>query len=104
MKLRMLSLAVVLVVSSVLCGNASADWPGVHTRNMANAGSLWHDGSVGHENVYMDGGPLIGAKWRATKAWLKSSGHRDNLPVVVKRARRVPGGGVAVTGRKLFGR
>lgn len=85
---RMISFLCLLVVTMVsLPSTVQAETKAGHARSMAQQGGLFHDGSAGRENVYMDSGPRLGSRFRAKVAWRGSPGHRANLPMVGLRVR-----------------
>ena len=108
--LKNLSLLVLVVFCLVLVSTtAQAERPRAYGRSILG-GPLQHDGSVGHENLYADGGGRLGARVRAWSQWANSPGHASNLRAGVGAGplrTRVVGTratGVTVVGRKFFGR
>jgi len=85
-------LVAVLVCSSILTADLQAGTKGQHARAMQRSGALFHEPSSGRENVYMDSGSRLGARFRARAAWRRSPGHRANLPLFGLRVASGPNG------------
>lgn len=95
---RMISFLCLLATMVLFPSVVQAETKVGHARSMAQQGGLFHDGSAGRENVYMDSGPRLGSRFRARVAWRGSPGHKANLPMVGLRVRS-SGGMNYVVGR-----
>jgi hypothetical protein len=88
-----------LAALAIGCTPAFAEPPGTFARRLASAGSLFHDQSSNRrENVFYTSGGAF-PRLQARAAWLRSPGHRANLPMLFLRVSRGPNG-TYVVGRK----
>jgi uncharacterized protein YkwD len=86
-------------LSFVLFGGfANAEPPQAFANRLAASGQLFHDHSVGRENVFYSSNTAF-PRLQARAAWRKSPGHRANLPMFGLRVAR-GASGVYVVGRR----
>lgn len=104
------TVVMVVVCAGLFASTAEAARPRAFARSVLQTGSMDHDRTVGHENLYTDHGGRIGARFRAKAGFKSSAPHAENLRNGVGAGplrTRVVGTrftGVAVVGRKFFGR
>lgn len=91
---------IVLILGLMLsCSQLFAERPGAFAQRLADSGQLFHDGSANRrENVFYTSGGAF-PRLQARAAWMRSPGHRANLPMVGLRVRRGPTG-TYVVGRR----